>query len=105
MITASGRRAPWGRRMRTDTWPDGPPGTVVSSMSTVGLLTGPDWTASMVLRPWSGPELKQERRVGVGVDDGLGLRLEVDGVGHDCLLRATAPESSVDGTATSRSDR
>jgi hypothetical protein len=41
--------------MRTDTWPDGPPGTVVSSTSTVGFLTGPDWTASMVLRPWSGP--------------------------------------------------
>src|SRR5512133_1477218 len=41
--------------MRTDTWPDGPPGTVVSSMSMVGFLTGPDWTASMVLRPWSGP--------------------------------------------------
>ena len=32
----------------------GPPGTVVSSVSTVGFLTGPDWTASMVLRPWSG---------------------------------------------------
>jgi hypothetical protein len=50
-------------------------------------------------------ELKQERGVGVGISDGLGLRLEVDGVGHDCLLRATAPGSSVDGTATSRSDR
>src|SRR5215216_6068839 len=41
--------------MRTDTRPDGPPGTVVSSTSTVSFLTGPDCTASMVLRPWSGP--------------------------------------------------
>src|SRR6266508_3410587 len=31
--------------MRTDTWRDGPPGTVVSSMSTGSFLTGPDWTA------------------------------------------------------------
>src|SRR5215211_505553 len=54
-ITARGRGMPWGRRMRTDTWPEGPPGTVVSSMSTVSFLTGPDWTASTFLRPWSGP--------------------------------------------------
>jgi hypothetical protein len=34
-------------------------------------------------------------------DDGLGLRLEVDGVGHDCLLlRATVTGSSADGTTT-----
>src|SRR5918999_1536204 len=38
-------------------------------------------------------ELKQVGRIGVGVDDGLGLRLEVAGVWHDCLLlRATVPE-------------
>src|SRR5215218_9174265 len=41
--------------MRTDTRPDGPPGTVVSSKSTVSFLTGPDCTASTILRPWSGP--------------------------------------------------
>jgi hypothetical protein len=56
-------------------------------------------------------ELKQERRIRVGVDDGLGLRLEVDGVGHGCLLlraarqqccRATVPGSSADGNAHTR---
>src|SRR5215216_694583 len=35
-------------------------------------------------------ELKQERRSSVGISDGLGLRLEVDGVGHDCLLLRAA---------------
>src|SRR5918993_1877785 len=33
-----------------------------------------------------GTELKQGGRIRVGVNDGLGLRLEVDGVGQDCLL-------------------
>jgi hypothetical protein len=38
-------------------------------------------------------ELKQVGRIGVGVDDGRGLRLEVDGVGHACLLlRASVPD-------------
>ena len=50
-------------------------------------------------------QLKQVGRSSVGVDDGLGLRLEVDGVGHDCLLRATVTGSIADGTATSRSHR
>jgi hypothetical protein len=35
-------------------------------------------------------ELKQEGRVGGGVDDGLRLRLEVDGVGHACVLLRAA---------------
>jgi len=40
-----------------------------------------------------GAELKQVGRVGVGVDDGPGLRLQVDGVGHACLLlRAARPQ-------------
>jgi hypothetical protein len=37
-------------------------------------------------------ELKQVGRVGVG--DGLGLRLEVDGVGHDCLDLRAAPAAT-----------
>jgi hypothetical protein len=42
-------------------------------------------------------ELKQVGRIRVGVDDGLGLRLEVDGVGHDCLLLRPLGNSSAGG--------
>ena len=49
-------------------------------------------------------ELKQIGRSSVGVDHGLGLRLEVDGVGHDCLLlRATVPDQARTARPPSRS--
>src|SRR5512132_3662971 len=77
---------PWGRRMRTDTWPDGPPGAVVSSMSMVGLLTGPDWSASMVLRPWSGPSSNKKGGLALASTTALACGSRATGGGHDCLL-------------------
>src|SRR5215212_3959293 len=80
-ITASGRRGAWGRRMRTDTWPEGPPGTVVSSMSTVGFVTGPDWTASRVRRPWPGPSSNKKGGVALASTTALACGSRSTGVG------------------------
>src|SRR5947209_6859937 len=55
MMTGSGPVVPRERRIRTDTAPDGPPGTVVSVTSTSGLAISPDCTSSTVWRPFSGP--------------------------------------------------
>ena len=64
-MTGSGPVASRGRRMRTGTSPDGPPGTVVSLTSTSGLAMSPDCTWSTASRPFSGP--RSNRKGGLAV--------------------------------------
>jgi hypothetical protein len=78
-------------------------------MWTGSFFKGPDWTASKVLRPWSGPS--SNTWGGLASPDGLRPRLEVDGVvgmtadssGPLCSSigrRVTVSGSSGDGTST-----
>src|SRR3954471_22254932 len=55
MTTGNVPVVPLGRMIRTETSPDGPPATLVSSMSTSGLAMSPLCTSSTVLRPSTGP--------------------------------------------------
>src|SRR5215211_708675 len=100
--------------MRTDTRPDGPPGTVVSSKSTVSFLTGPDCTASTILRPWSGPSsnknggfaLASTTALACGSrSTGLGMTASSSGRLATAVLPGIGDGSAPTAPPPSRSDR